>query len=199
MNGDGAIWIGVDPGGEGHFGIAILKDSEVLGTSCVDCADGAIGFVLEHTNRMPAGIGIDAPLWWSSGRSGDRNADQWLRKRYRLSGGEVQAANSLRGAALVQGVMFVQLIREAFPRVSITENHPKALLKSLQGWEVFSNHFNIAAATSNPHIQDAVIAAIAAREGFGGNWTHDLSDTRLPSEQNPKNYWLAPIYYYWPE
>ena len=201
MNERGAFWLGADPGGIGNFGIAILADDARPQTLSVDCADEAIAFVRRHLDRSPAGIGVDAPLWWSSGRSGDRHADQWLRKRYGLSGGEVQAANSLRGAALTQGAMFVQRMRELCPAVPVTESHPKALLKAVAhgDWMAFAVRFGLKSAMTNDHERDALIAAVSAREGFGGRWTHDLGETRLPGEQDPKKYWLAPVYYYWPE
>jgi len=42
-------------------------------------------------------------------------------------------------------------------------------------------------------------SATAAREGFEKRWKHDLSIIRLPSEQDPSRFWLAPIHYFWPE
>ena len=139
------VWIGADPGGKGKFGIAILTDDEPPQTALTDCADEAALFVREHLTGVPVGVGVDAPLWWSSGRSSDRLADQWLRQRYSLSGGEVQTANSLTGAALVQAAMFIRLIREAYPGVRVTESHPKALLKSVYGnnWNVFAARFHV--------------------------------------------------------
>src|SRR5437016_9882581 len=106
------IWIGADPGGGANFGIALLCQNGSAEAFCVDCADDAVELVSKKANSIPAGVGIDSPLWWSSGRSGDRAADQWLRKKYGLSGGQVQTANSLRGAALVQGAMFAYRIRQ---------------------------------------------------------------------------------------
>ncbi len=196
-----AQWVGADPGGEGNFGIAILTGDKPVQTLSVDHADDAIDFVRAHLNHAPAGVGVDAPLWWSSGRSGDRHSDRWLRTRYGLSGGEIQAANSLRGAALTQGAMFVQRIRELYPAVPVTESHPKALLKVLtQGdWDKFKERFALNANFVNEHERDALIAAASAREGFQGRWSHDLSIERLPAEQAPHSYWLAPVHYYWPE
>jgi len=201
MNSGRKIWIGADPGGKGNFGISILIDGNQPHSSSVDCADEAIAFVRRHLDRTPCGVGVDAPLWWSSGRSGDRHADQWLRQRYGLAGGKVQAANSLRGAALTQGVMFIQRMRETYPAVPVTESHPKALLKALtQGdWEAFADRFGLKVVTANDHERDALIAAVSAREGFQNRWSHDLSERRLLSEQDPSDYWLAPIHYYWPE
>ena len=196
-----AAWVGADPGGEGCFGIAILTEDGQSLTSSVSCADEAIGFIRTRLDGAPAGVGVDAPLWWSSGRSGDRCADQWLRRRYRLSGGEVQAANSLRGAALTQGAMFVQRIREIYPAVPVTESHPKALLKVVaQGeWVTLIDLFSLRCSPPNHNERDALIAAVAAREGFQGRWSHDLSVDRHPGEQDPRSYWLGPVHYYWPE
>jgi len=138
------IWIGADPGGTGNFGLAILKSDGSVQTCCVNCADGAIDVVKEQVKVQPAGVGVDSPLWWSSGRSSDRQADQWLRRTYGLSGGQVQTANSLRGAALVQGAMFVHRVRQLFPDVGVTEAHPKAVLAALKvGWGDFSRQFSI--------------------------------------------------------
>jgi predicted nuclease with RNAse H fold len=200
MSCDDGVWIGADPGGKGSFGLAILNPDGSTRLWCVNCADEAIKEIGGHLSTHPKGIGVDAPLWWSSGLSGDRLADQWLRKTYRLSGGEVQAANSLRGAALVQGLMFIQRIRDLFPGVPVTETHPKAVLRALDlNEKSFSQNFSISFGDCHEHERDAVISAAAAREGFSGRWKRDLALKRHPSEQNPQRYWLAPIHYFWPE
>lgn len=203
MSSDGKIWIGADPGGKGNFGLAILRSNGVVKTYCVDCTDEAVQIVVQQVTSKPDGVGVDAPLWWSSGRSGDRQSDKWLRTRYGLPGGQVQAANSLRGAALVQGAMFVQRMREHFPGIGVTETHPKAVWKALKmkSGSAFATHFGVEAKLRNDqaHESDAVISAVAAREGFEGRWLNDLGRTRYASEQDPSTYWLAPIHYFWPE
>lgn len=201
MSGDRGIWIGADPGGEDSFGIAVLTDPDRVLTWCAGCADEAVAFVQRYVERKPSGVGVDAPLWWASGKSGDRYADQWLRKRYGLPGGQVQAANSLRGAVLIQAAMFIQRMRGIYPAIPVTESHPKALLKALtqDDWVAFSERFGLKIADARDHERDALIAAISAREGFKGRWSHDLSIERLPSEQDPQTYWLAPVHYFWPE
>ncbi len=199
------IWIGVDPGGKKNFGVAVLRSNGSAYTCCVNCADEAIEVIRQRVKSQPAGVGVDAPLWWSSGMSGGRCVDQWLRSRYGLSGGQVQAPNSLRGAALVQGAMFVQRIRELFPVVPVvpvTETHPKALLVALDTDErAFYRRFCVRpkAGVVSEHERDAVISAVAAREGFEGRWINDLSKCRYPSEQDPSQHWLSPVHYYWPE
>lgn len=197
------VWIGADPGGRGNFGLSILGPDGSTQNCCVDCADEAIDVVKKAVKGQPAGIGVDAPLWGSSGRSSDRQADQWLRKKYRFSGGQVQAANSLRGAALVQGAMFVQRMRERYPGVGVTETHPKAVLKALglKTWASFAKQFSVTAAIRGrqEHKRDAVVSAVAAREGFEGRWKNDLGRARYPTEQDPSAFWLAPVHYFWPD
>jgi predicted nuclease with RNAse H fold len=203
MSQDGGVWVGADPGGEYNFGVAIILPDGSARTLCVNCADEAVEAVNEWLDgASPAGIGVDAPLWWSSGRSGGRLVDQSLRDAYGLSGGQVQAPNSLRGAALVQGAMFVLRIRERFPKVGVTETHPKALLVALDMTEeaVFWDHFSVEWFSSQrpEHERDALISAVAAREGFEGRWSRDLSKRRNPSEQDPSESWLGPVHYFWP-
>jgi predicted nuclease with RNAse H fold len=197
------IWIGADPGGRRNFGLAILQSNGVARTWCLDHAEAAMTVLDKELPGVPSGVGVDAPLWWSSGRSSDRHADQWLRKKYQLTGGQVQTANSLRGAALVQGAMFVQRIREMFPKIGVTESHPKALRVAFrrERWKSFCKRTSIHTTLTGEegHEHDAVLGALAAREGFEGRWTHDLSAKRHSAEQNPVKYWLGPVHYYWPE
>jgi predicted nuclease with RNAse H fold len=189
-----AVWIGADPGGKDAFGIAILAEGGDPITKCVSCADEAVRLV----TRRPSGVGVDAPLWWSSRPSAERDADRWIRKTYGIRSGTVQTPNSLRGAALVQAAMFVQRLREKYPEVPVTEAHPKAVAFALGGWNsplvlALQNQ-----AFTDEHQRDACLAAVAAREGFSGRWKRDLSLNRSQSEQDPKSFWLAPIHYFWP-
>jgi predicted nuclease with RNAse H fold len=193
------IWFGADPGGAKKFGIALLRDDGSFKTKCVDCADEAAAWLSDR----PSGIGIDCPLWWSSGRSSDRKADKWLRRRG-IHSGTVQAANSLKGAILVQGMMLAFRLRKKYGRVPITEAHPKALLRffGLHGrsWKKVTAHFEIVG--SEPpslHERDAVLAAVAARNGVTGVWTRDLSRDRGDSELDPKEMWFGEVRYFWPE
>jgi predicted nuclease with RNAse H fold len=165
----------------------------------VSCADEAIDYLRQTIDELPAGVGVDAPLWWSSGKSGDRAADRWLREKYRSSRVVVQPANCLRGAALVQGATFVRRLRETFGDVPVTEVHPGVLVNhAFKGAAAFERKLQIRLA-GNEHERDAIVAAVAARESFTGRWTHDLSTNRLSCEEDPKRYWLAPVSYYWPE
>lgn len=170
----------------------------------VSSVDGAIEFYGSHVgNAPPSAVGIDAPLWWSSRRSGGRKVDCLLRARYSLSGGQVQQPNSLRGAAVLQAAMLIVRLREAYPTLPVTETHPKALLSGVFGgsFPAFARKFGLSAAPQTEHERDAVIGAIAARQAFSSarTWKHDLSLDLYSEEQDPKSYWLAPVSYVWPE
>ena len=97
--------------------------------------------------------------------------------------------------------MFVLRIREVYSSIGITETHPKALLKAI-GKHIndFANEHGCTYIHSSDHERDALISAIAAREGFEGRWTMDLSAEPPPSEseQDPAHHWLGPIHYFWP-
>jgi hypothetical protein len=196
-------WIGADPGGKHAFGVAALFDEGTVESVTVSFADEAIDWIVDK-DVQPLGAGVDAPLWWSSGRSGERHADRWIRRTYGIPSGTVQAANSLRGAALVQGAMFVSRIRERFLDLPVTEAHPKAVVRALAGtacdapWDgsAVTCLGNFKAA--NEHERDARFAAVSAREGFQRRWCRDLSIKRLESEQDPSTCWLGPVHYYWP-
>jgi len=147
----------------------------------------------------------NAPLWWSSGRSGGRLVDKWLRDKYRSKNIKVLELNSLWGSVLVQGAMFVVRMREEFSEVGtvgLTETHPKAVLKALKldAEGAFFQEYGVQPTSTQitEHERDAVISAVAAREGFEGRWAHDLSEYRYPCEQDPVESWLGPVHYYWP-
>ncbi len=197
------IWIGADPGGASAFGLAMLEDGCIVGTWVVDSAAEAIQVVRGRLEGSPDGVGVDSPLWWSAAAGGGRKADEWLRSTYKIPSGTVQSSNSLRGAALVQGALFVHRLREFWPQVLVTESHPKALLMAMgkPALRTVLEEYGVcsAVAVSSEHERDALLGAIAAREGFEGRWPRDLSRDRCPEEQDPDTYWLAPVRYWWPD
>ena len=194
----GGVWIGADPGGKEAFGVALVDGSGKTRCKTVSSVQEAVEWIKEA--GTPLGVGIDAPMWWSAAEGGGRRADERLRRAYKIHPGTVQSVNSLKGAAIVGGALLASRTREAFPRVRITESHPKALLKALRLDDAaFARRFGIDNAWSDEHQRDAVIAAVCAREGFCGRWQVDLSKDRSKLEQNPHNYWLAPVAYFWPE
>ena len=201
--GAAGVWFGADPGGIDSFGVALIDIDGSIDRGVVTCADEAIAWLSENLRSRPLrGTGIDAPLWWSSARSSDRLADQRIRKHYGISGGTVQAGNSLSGAALIQGALTVSLLRRQLPDLPVTEAHPKALLRGPFSRGIptdLPEEFGPVRDRMIEHERDAVISAFAAREGFEGRWKIDLTDVRRDSEQDPKSYWLGPICYFWPE
>lgn len=194
------MWVGADPGGSANFGIAVILDNGKIECSSVRGAMRAIEYVKKY-DKIPHGVGVDSPLWWCSGESSDRKADKWIRKVPEIGKGEVQTVNSLRGAVLAQGMLFVDLLRKEYGiSLNVTEVHPKALLKTAYYalFEELINTFGVRPTFRSNHERDAIVSAIAAREGFSGRWKHDLSLDRFPEEQDPYSHWLAPIHYFWP-
>ena len=191
------VWFGADPGGKGSFGVALLRDDGSFSSKCVT----GVREALEYMTERPQGIGVDCPLWWSSAPTADRRADKWLRS-HKIPSGTVQAANSLRGSVLVQGMMLAVGARERYPRVRITEAHPKALLQFLglknRPWRQVSKRFQLHGEEPPEHERDALLAAVAAREGFTGKWQVDLSTQRDDCELDPTRMWFGPVQYYWP-
>jgi len=193
-------WFGADPGGKNCFGIAHLCDNGEFHASCVSSADEAMHW-LKSRNVSPSGLGVDCPLWWSSSGSGDRQADRWLRQIYKTS--SVLTTNSLQGAVLIQGVMLAYRAQQSFGEINLTETHPKVLGRALkldENWDNTANRFKlIGPKPLREHQRDAILSAVAAREGFSGRWTHDLAMERTQAELDPARMWFGKVHYWWPE
>ena len=190
-------WYGADPGGIKTFGVAALGEDGTFMTWICSSVDEAMQFIKE-----PVALGIDCPLWWSSGKGGGRYADEWLRSTYKIHPSTVQSVNSLKGAVVVQGIMLAMMARRSFPSIPITESHPKALQKALglRGWADIATKFQLdGSEPATEHETDALLGAVAAREGSLGRWTIDLSLDRGPSEIDPKDIWFGGIHYWWPD
>ena len=206
------MWVGADPGGLDAFGLAFLDESKNVYCHTVSSVDEAVDLI--KSKGQPLGLGIDAPMWWSTSERSARCADKRIRDSYGLSYNRVQWANSLRGAALIGGAMLAFCIRQEFPGTPITETHPKAVLRARKfridlgpepepdfdaGARCFARQHKVLAFWKDDHQRDAIVGSICAREGFEGRWTTDLAKRRCESEQNPFNYCLNPIHYFWPE
>jgi hypothetical protein len=104
--------------------------------------------------------------------------------------------------------MLASSLRRLFPQALLTESHPKALLKA---WNI--NPKDVAASSDKirkrfeladgsmhgDHERDALIAAVAAREGSAGRWTRNLARKRSASEQDPASVPWGPAAYWWPD
>lgn len=206
-------WFGADPGGANGFGVALLRADGSFETGVVSCADDAMVWLCDRVETILAAA-IDAPLWWSSGKSGERTADIFVRECLHKAGakdigGTVQSANSLRGAVLIQGVLLATALRQRWRELPITEAHPKALLKAIwpqapKGaslWEEIAKCYGLTGApleSEREHERDALLAAVAAREGYQRKWTRDLARERSKSEQDPASMAWGPVSYWWP-
>lgn len=191
-----AYWLGIDPGGEGKFGLAKLQSDGSFETARVSSVHEAVDLV----DEQPFGVGIDCLLWWSADRSGVRQADKWIRKTYGIHSRNVQSVNSMWGAVLVQGILFAMQIRQRFPHVEITEVHPKALLVALllKSDAAIKERFQVHGEWATEDERDAVIAATSAREGFSGTWQLDLTSARGALELDPSDLWFGAVHYWWP-
>ena len=190
-------WYGADPGGEKRFGMAALEADGSFETQLYSSVQEAFEYV-----QRPAGIGIDCPLWWSSGKGGGRHVDDWLRERYDIPPGTVQTANSLRGAATVQGLLLAMRLRKMWRNIPITESHPGAHSYQMgrPAWSTISRRFKLKGREPDTADgRDALLGAIAAREGQLKRWKTDLSVYRNEDEENPKNLWFGPVCYWWPD
>jgi predicted nuclease with RNAse H fold len=200
-------WFGADPGGVRNFGVAALHADGSFETWCRSSVDEAVA-LMEGAD----GVGIDCPMWWTSAQGGGRRVDAWLRHKYGIHPLTVQAVNALRGAVVVQGIMLAMRLRERSPDLPITEAHPKPLLIASghaergfgltdASWPVFAEKFKVAKKMPRPrdeHQRDALLGAVAAREGASGAW-RDLSVDRDPSELDPKHLWFGKVNYWWPQ
>ena len=190
-------WFGADPGGKDKFGVAALRADGSFDTWCCSSVDQAVRLI-----DTPEAIGIDCPMWWTSAIGGGRRVDAWLRRTYGIRSGTVQSVNSLRGAVVVQGIMLAMRLRKRLPDLPITETHPKALLAALAlnsaPWSRLAEMFGLKGdAPLGTHRRDALLSAVATREGACGRW-HDLSANRDPEELDPKQLWFGPVAYWWP-
>lgn len=172
------IVVGFDPGGIKSFGWAVLEIDSLqaiirLDTGVVSSAPDAVNAASLAAGLQPAGVGIDAPLFWTE--RGDRWVDSHIRKRLIAAGGSsgtVSSVNSLQGACLVQGIITARLTSKLWPTALLTEAHPKALLRISTAAEQFVGlHVppNI-----QEHERDAALAAYAAWCGIVeiSNWSN---------------------------
>lgn len=157
-------FVGFDPGGKNAFGWASLSliDERVSLVASGTCstAPNAFDSVSSTLPCPPAAFAVDAPLFWI--QSGDRRADEVVRKLVRKAGGSngtVSHVNSLRGACLVQGVLVTKIAAQAWPAAKISEAHPKALLRVNSDAKAFANQ---ELRDLPEHERDAGLAAFTA-------------------------------------
>ena len=205
--------IGYDPGGNDAHGVAELRVKDgvpiSLETWTEACADDVMQRV-EHAQPLIA-LGVDTLTCWSSGTSGWRPADRWLKSRYPGVQNSVVTPNGLYGSMGLNGMAVLIEARRLQPGLVITETHPKVLhwyLSKGIKYNYKNEHarmddllaaiFGIDVTPNNEHEWDAAISASAALEGLCGRWTHELHS--LPTSGEERLIWpCGKTHYYWPE
>jgi hypothetical protein len=204
--------IGYDPGGNGAHGVAEL---EIEQSRCVhvtvlslETTEDVLCWILRSNNLV--GLGVDTLAAWSTGPSGWRTADLFLRKRYTDIQKSIVSPNGLYGSMGINGMAVSISLRHAKPHLSISETHPKVLYRALEhkkyDYKSHSNEMDSALSrwigsdvhTSNDHEWDAAVSAYAMLQGMTGSWTHDLFEDQI--EKDGRLVWpCGKTNYWWPE
>lgn len=199
------IVLGFDPGGAKGFGCCVLRPASFSSATVSTIADALKWAIIQCGDEEPTIAGIDTLLHWSDGHSGWRRADQYLKQTYPGAFSSVMSPNSLFGAMAIGGVGLAIRLREQWPRLLLTETHPKVLFHALHGsnysksriaWALDWFIDKTALSTGiikNEHELDALISAWAAREGMANNW-NDLCEPRTADMIFP----AGSVSYFWP-
>jgi len=208
------IIVGYDPGGNGNHGLAALhiKDGKAtsLETQTMETAEEVILFLKPLSSILA--FGVDTLTCWSTGASGWRPADRWLRNQYQDVRNSVINPNALRGAMCLNGVaVLIEMAKVYSSSVIITETHPKVLYRCLfqEVYDYTNNNaaMNISLAkaiglniaeTANEHEWDAAASALAAFKGISNCWKHDLHNINIAAGE--RLVWPSSnTKFYWPE
>ena len=181
--------LGLDPGGKGNFGWALMELSaslplRLLASGAADHAKSAVTWALKEAQQRGGNVviaGVDAPLCWVSGP--EREADKQLRKaRNQVGGRGVMHVNSLNGACLAQGMMAAKMLEEK--GIALIEAHPGSIedILAYNGELQASLSPDILALPKRDHQRDAALTALAAWAWYTKqkNWI-DLN-TKHPTE-----------------
>lgn len=183
-------WIRSRGGNRGHgLAMLVLEKGSIreATTETLDNAEEVIKIVQKQKSLVA--VGIDTLTCWSTGASGWRPADRWLRKRYREIQNSIVSPNGLYGSMALSGMALLVSPRNQGPDLFITETHPKVLFwflvrekydyenkKALMDKTLITNlDFNVTPA--NDHEWDSAISAFAALQSIMGIWKHDLHKT----------------------
>ena len=200
---------GYDPGGNGGHGLAVAR---FRSGECCEVqiethrhAESVLS-ALEACGEISA-IGIDTLAAWSTGDSGWRAADLWLRSNYQEVRPSIVSPNGLYGSMGLNGMAVLIAIRQAHPSIHVTETHPKVLYWALAGKKYryyqassamdvdVSAWLGCGVSTKNDHEWDAVVSVLAAFKGISGEWARNLFEEpqvgtgRLVFPAGPAHYW----------
>ena len=202
---------GYDPGGNDRHGVAcltVVDDSPMaIEFDTVRNANSAVNWFLDRGTLIA--IGIDTLTMLSTGDSGWRPADRWLRDRYPDVRNSVVNPNYLQGSMALSGLAVSHELRNEFTDIAIIETHPKVLYFELCGrrynytsdQQLMNRELGIRFAlntnTQTDHEWDAAISAFAAFQTLTQKWTRDLHALPVASGES-----LVPIagdtHFYWP-
>ena len=179
---------GYDPGGNDRHGVACLTIANDVPTSIafetVRNARSAIDWFLDHGTLIA--IGIDTLTILSTGDSGWRPADLWLREKYPIAKNSVVNPNYLQGSMALSGLAIAHEMRNANPKITVVETHPKVLYYQQTGrryrysddQQVMNRELGcwltIPVNTQTDHEWDAVVSTLAAFQWVMKRWTRDL-------------------------
>jgi len=186
------IFVGYDPGGNGKQGVAALDIDAGRTKSIVVKTLFSAEHVLDWFLKLsptPQAIGVDTLTNWSTGPSGLRPADRWLREKYPEVAGSVMASNSLYGAMSVNGMAVLKELRDKYSNLVITETHPKVLHFHLCKQQFDFNESDDSKSRMNKFLEDqlgtpvdcqtdhewdAAASALAAYRWHSRKWINDL-------------------------
>jgi hypothetical protein len=197
MSLEGTI-IGYDPGGNDSHGLALIRYKDNLIIDIKVSTHSTAQSVLDEISMLDnvIAIGVDTLTCWSTGPSGWRPADRWLKKEYREITHSIASANSLFGSMGLNGMSVLLSLKAIFPKIKISETHPKVLYfeiskrkydykESRAEMDSFlSALLGNTVVTRNDHEWDAVISVLAVANGMTGKWANNLHS--LPTEKNEK-------------
>jgi hypothetical protein len=181
--------LGYDPGGNGGHGVAALfigdlcEPLQIVTATCNTVSDATEWFAQFD---QPVGIGIDTLTKWSTGKSGWRPADLWLRSQYPEVSLSVASPNSLRGSMAIGGMAVKSWFFSRYPEAVISETHPKVLYFALThrkyDWEessldmadFLSARLAVKCRPRNDNEFDGAISCYAVFEHLRGNWRNNL-------------------------
>ena len=192
--------VGYDPGGNCKHGLAraTVRDGDIVcvTTETLPTVENVVALICNIETPL-LGLGIDTLTCWSTGCSGWRPADRWLRHRYPDVQNSIQSPNSIYGAMSVNGMAVLVAVREKFPDIFVTETHPKvlyyALFKKCYRYKgpntsvmdkCLSRLLNdVDVAPQNEHEWDAAISILPVVRRLHESWELDLHDLPTVSDE----------------
>ncbi len=203
--------VGYDPGGNGKHGVAalIVNNGQPVQLSFTTVRNAQAALDWFAIGEIPLAAGIDTLTVLSTGDSGWRPADRWLRGKYPQVQNSIVNPNYLQGAMSLNGLAVIVSLRALSKGILITETHPKVLYYCLSGIQhnyqikqvAMNGHLTqwigLTTNTTNDHEWDAALSCFAALEGLSSRWTTDLH--QIPTVASEHLVQIGgPSHYFWP-